>query len=142
MSVKTVLAAFAAAAICVPAFCQAPDFPKPPQDGEQPKHGGGPGQMNPFMKELMTPEMIKLIDDYKANPNDETKAKLKSALAEKYDAFLKEREAKLAEQKKNRDADIDKILERIASGKTFPPQQGEKEKGKGKKGKSEEAPQN
>ena len=67
-------------------------------------------------------EFKKLVEDYKANPTDDAKAKIRAKIAERHDAMLKAKEARLAEftqkladAKKDKDTAVDAILEKVLS---------------------------
>jgi hypothetical protein len=69
----------------------------------------------------------KLLDDYKANPTDELKGKIRESVASRFDAQLKAKEVRLAEMskkledvKKDKDSFVDKTLDKVLSGKDQP----------------------
>ena len=69
-------------------------------------------------------ELKPLLEQYKANPTDENKAKIRAKISEKYDAKIRMRESQLEKLntalesiKKSKDSDIDKELDGVISGK-------------------------
>jgi polyhydroxyalkanoate synthesis regulator phasin len=67
-------------------------------------------------------EFKKLVDDYRANPSDELKAKIREKVAAREDAVLKLKEAKLAEMtkkldeaKSSKNSAVDQLLEKALS---------------------------
>jgi len=66
----------------------------------------------------------KLVEDYKANPSDDLKAKIREKVANCFDARVKASEGKiacmtqkLADVKKDKDATVDKIVEKVITSK-------------------------
>ena len=124
MKLSGILTSIAAAALLAPAVCFAED--QPPQ-GEPPNHphGGFGGQReNPFA----SPEFKKLADEYKANPSDELKAKIRAKIIEIVDKRISELKERLEKLQANRDKEIDGKLDALLSGKQEEP----KDKGKHK----------
>lgn len=131
MKITSLIASVMTAAFLAPAVCIAQDAP-PPQDVFPPsQHRGGPG--GPHEGFQLTPEVKKLLEEYKAKPSDDLKAQLKAKLEEAFDKFLKERTEQLQKEKEkieklqaDREKEIDSRLEKLLSGKQ------DDQKGKGK----------
>ena len=114
MKLYTAILSVAAAAFLSPSICMAEDqTPPPPPDSAKHMHGPG-GAKEPM---TVTPEIQKLLSDYKATPSDDLKAQIKTKLGEAFDKYVKDEKERLDKLQANRDKELDTRLEKLLSGK-------------------------